>query len=207
MKQNSKTTQEIKKQSIKDESVNSSLPLASLKVVEEDYHADKVLYNLELNQVSKMFRFVKKPTPKVNPLTNRLSTNGLNLGAAADDVPSLDDILGNATKAPGTTTVVALPTTADGTTVDMKYISMLKNIRTLESFASVYGATIMYKENPKGWDITDPKQASDFTRKLANMRNLMFTNYLSSFVTIESTTAQSFSKSTTSADLHLEFLG
>ena len=143
----SKQAKETKKQT-SDESSKAPLPVTKTQVVAEDYHADKVLYNLELSQVSKLFRFVKKPTPKVNPLTNRLSTNGL-LGAAADDVPSLDDILGNATKAPGTTTVVALPTT-DGTTIDMKYISMLKNIRTLESFASVYGATIMYKENPKG---------------------------------------------------------
>lgn len=104
-------------------------------------------------------------------------------------------------KAPGATTVVAVP--GGLTDLDMQN---LNDIQLLDAYISAAASLYMYKQNPAGWNLANPTSAADFTQKIANAKFRVITQGLGSVLSLHSSTASSFSKETTSADLHLDFL-
>jgi hypothetical protein len=126
--------------------------------------------------------------------------------AGAPDTTSLNDILNNAIKAPGTTSIATVPNTPDIT-----MYQMLGQVQTLDSYISLLTAFSVYNEHPNPYDITVPAEASAFTRAVAKWRNYVITGgavkAMAGYLPVSNITTQSYSKSVTSADLHLEFLG
>jgi hypothetical protein len=118
----------------------------------------------------------------------------------------LNDILNNAVKAPGTTSVATVPNTPDNA-----MYQMLGQIQTLDSYISLLTAFCIYNEHPGPYDITRPDQASAFTRAMAKWRNYVITGgsvkAMAGYLPVTSIVSQNFSRQVTSADLHLEFLG
>lgn len=124
------------------------------------------------------------------------------LEAANDDqVTGLMDILNSTKIAPATTSIVEVPSSIDS----MDYQNLM-DITLLDAYISVASALVMYKANPSGWDITDPKGASSFTKTLTNSRNKVMTQGLSGFLSIQESANQHFTKNTTAGDLHFDFL-
>jgi hypothetical protein len=126
--------------------------------------------------------------------------------AGTPDTTSLNDILNNAVKAPGTTSIATVPNTPD-----TNMYQMLSQVQTLDSYISLLTAFSIYNEHPKPYDITLPAEASAFTRATAKWRNYVITGgavkSMAGYLPVGSITTQPYSKSVTSADLHLEFLG
>jgi len=118
----------------------------------------------------------------------------------------LNDILNNAVKAPGTTSIATVPNTPD-----TNMLQMLSQVQTLDSYISLLTSFSVYNEHPEPYDITQPAEASTFTRAVAKWRNYVITGgavkAMSGYLPVGDITTQSYSKSVTSADLHLEFLG
>jgi hypothetical protein len=83
----------------------------------------------------------------------------------------------------------------------------LLDVALLDTFVSVNSAAYLYKLRPQGFDITTPDGAADFTKSLANARFRVFTQGLAGVVSLGDSSQQSFSKETTSVDLHMEFIG
>ena len=118
---------------------------------------------------------------------------------------NLNDILNNAVKAPGTTSIATVPNTPDST-----MLQMLSQVQTLDSYISLLTGFCVYNERPTPYDITKPKEASLFTQAEAKWRNYVITGgavkAMTGYLPIGTITSQSFSKEVVSADLHLEFL-
>lgn len=125
---------------------------------------------------------------------------------------SLNDILNNAIKVPSTTSIVTVPSsvTNPGPTPDTVMLKMLSQVRTLESYISTLTAFCIYNEHPAPYDITKADQASAFAVAMAKWRSYVITGgavkAMAAYLPVTSLVAQSFTKSVTSADLHLEFL-
>lgn len=124
--------------------------------------------------------------------------------AASDDPPpeKLSDLLKKSVTAPSSTSIAAVPPNLSPD--DMQHLS---DILLLNSYVSVASMRYLYKIHPGGWDITDPKQAADFTRAAANAKFKILTDGMGSFLTLDTSSTRSFNQSTTAADLHLSFLG
>lgn len=126
--------------------------------------------------------------------------------AGTPSTTDLNDILNNAVKAPSTTSIATVPTTPD-----TAMYQMLGQVQTLDSYISLLTAFCIYNEHPTPYDITKPDQASAFTQAMAKWRNYVITGgavkAMAGYLPVSSIVAQSYSKSVTSADLHLEFLG
>jgi hypothetical protein len=124
--------------------------------------------------------------------------------AVADDPPpqSIMDTIGDAQKLPAGTSIAAVPAA-----VSPADLQNLQDIALLDTYVSVNSAAYLYKLNPKGFDITSPDGAATFTKSLANARFRVFTEGLAGVLSLGDSSQQSFSKSTTSVDLHMEFLG
>lgn len=119
---------------------------------------------------------------------------------------TLSDMLGAGNgdgKAPATTSIAAIPPDASSSAFIMK---QLQDIQLLSTFANVYAFDMLYKEHPKGFDITDPEQASQFTRGAASCLNKAITEGMGAFLTIKQSTNSAFNKETSSTSLHTEFL-
>lgn len=119
-------------------------------------------------------------------------------------VPNILDVLNKNQKAPSATSVLAVP--ADYDAGDEQKIM---DIMLLDSYVSVMAAGFLYQDPEyaqKGPDITTPEGAAKFTRLLANCRLRVMTEGLAGVLSLSESSAQSFSKSTTSADLHMSFL-
>lgn len=132
--------------------------------------------------------------------------------AAGDPAPagtpsttSLNDILNNAVNAPGTTSIATVPTQPDS-----NMYQMLSQVQTLDSYISLLTAFCIYNDHPTPYDITQPAQASAFTQAMAKWRNYVITGgavkAMAGYLPVGSILSQSYSKTVTSADLHLEFL-
>lgn len=117
---------------------------------------------------------------------------------------ALDAILDSSNASPATTTITALPLTPTGS-INLQYTPMLRSISLLESFISVFGASLMYKEKPI-WNITDPKEAALFTKAITNYKNKIMTDTLSGYIRVEESMNHDYSKTTTTVELHMEFL-
>jgi len=111
------------------------------------------------------------------------------------------DVIRKGKTAPATTSVAAIPPSIS----DMD-LQNLQDVSLLDTYVSVASARYLYKQNPKGFDITTPNGASEFTTKLANARLLALTKGLAGVLSIGSSTASRLSKNMMAADLHLEFL-
>jgi len=124
--------------------------------------------------------------------------------AAPEPTPqSLDDLLRQETgEAPASTGVAVTQPT-----ISPEELQHLKDILLLNSYASVASMRYLYQQHPKDWDLTDPKQAAQFTRMAANAKFRILTDGMGSFLSLETQTSRSMHKEVTSADLHFEFLG
>ncbi len=121
--------------------------------------------------------------------------------AGANEPQGLMDILKDNKDDVATTSIVNV--TSDLTSSD---IQNLQDISLLDTYISVAGSKLAYKEKPSGWQITEPKQAADFIKVYANSAFLVLSKGLPGILTLNTTVSQEFSKETTSANLHLEFL-
>jgi len=124
------------------------------------------------------------------------------LAVDSDPPPeTLSDLLKKQTAVPSSTSIAAVPTNISQ--LDMQN---LNDVLLLNSYISVASCRYLYNINPKGWDITDPAQASDFARASANAKFKILTDGLGSFLSLDTSSARNFHEETTSADLHLSFL-
>ncbi|MBD7961984.1 hypothetical protein [Comamonas avium] len=126
--------------------------------------------------------------------------------AGTPDTTSLNNILNSAVEVPGTTSIATVPPAPD-----TGMYQMLGQIQTLDSYISLLTAYCVYNEHPAPYDISKPKDASDFARAMAKWRNYVITGgsvkALAGYLPVSQITAQSYSKEVTSAELHLSFLG
>lgn len=117
----------------------------------------------------------------------------------------LNNILNNAVKAPGTTSIAAAPNT-----LDSAMYQMLSQVQTLDAYISLLTSFCIYNEHPTVYDISVPQQASAFVRAMAKWRNYVITGgavkAMAGYLPVNSIVTQNYSKELTSADLHLEFL-
>lgn len=104
-------------------------------------------------------------------------------------------------KAPGATSIVAVPDA-----LSKEDLQNLQDIQLLDAYISATASLVMYKANPNGWNLADPASAADYTQKLANAKFRVMTEGLGGALSNHSSSASSFSKETTSADFHLDFL-
>ncbi len=157
-------------------------------------------------QAAQMFDFQKTARPL-------LGSQALQADGGSTDVQGIDTVMQTINKAPGSTSVVALPATAgaDGApqlNLSQLDIENLNYIQLLDTYAAAYGAQVAYSRHAnKPWNIADPAEAADFVRSYANARFEVITKGLSGVLSLQNATAASMSKDTTSADLHLEFIG
>jgi hypothetical protein len=128
--------------------------------------------------------------------------------AGAPDTTSLNDLLNNAVKAPGTTSIATVPSSVPAGT-DILY-GLLSQVQTLDSYISLLTAFCLYNEHPGAYDIARPDQASAFTRAMAKWRNYVITGggvkAMAGYLPVTSVVAQNYNQQVTSATLHLEFL-
>lgn len=128
------------------------------------------------------------------------------LKAENDKEPTPENIMNvieKAKKAPASTSIAALPSPSNVTQNDLQN---LQDISLLDTYVSVNSSAYLYKNHPKPYDITKPNEAAQFTKDLANARFLVITKGLPGLLIAGESSQQSFSKTTTAADLHLEFL-
>lgn len=127
------------------------------------------------------------------------------LAAQADAPPpdSLFDMLHKDKQAPSST-VVAAVSDADVTS----YSQQLQDVMMLTSFISVAAARYLYQTTYKDRkpDITTPAGASEFVKAMANAKNYILSSSMAGYLSSESLLAREFHQSTTSADLHMDFL-
>lgn len=168
---------------------------ANLKLADQQFEHMKVMALRD--QLSDMF--VIKPS-------RGLLGGALQAPAAtAPDPSSLNDILNSAITAPGTTSIASVPNAPN-----QNDLSLLQQVQTLDSYISILTAFCVYNHHPAPYDITDKVQASEFTQAVAKYRNYVTTGgivkALAAYLPIRSSKAQSLSKSTTSADIHVDLL-
>ena len=125
--------------------------------------------------------------------------------AGTPNETSLNNILNNAVQMPGTTSIATVPKAPD-----TNIYQMLGQVQTLDSYISLLTAFSIYNDHPKPYNINDPAEASAFTQATAKWRNYVITGgavkAMAGYLPVGSITTQSYSKSVTSADLHVEFL-
>jgi hypothetical protein len=120
------------------------------------------------------------------------------------DQGSLFALLHADSKAPSSTAIAVVP--ASGLTQDMQM--QLNDVMMLTSFISVASMrqlyNTIYKSAPP--DITTPAGAALFVQSAANAKTFVLTKALGGYLSLNTSAARAFSQSTTSADLHLDFL-
>jgi hypothetical protein len=122
-------------------------------------------------------------------------------GVGSPPPESLADMLAQDSEA-STTTSVAV-TSPSPSSDEMK---LLSDVLLLNSYISVASMQYLYKLNPKGWDITKPEQAADFTKQSTNAKFRIITEGMGGFLSNVGSTSGQMSKQVTSGDIHLEFL-
>jgi hypothetical protein len=142
-------------------------------------------------------------------LLTKQSTHPLFTCLAATDDPapqSLADMLALDVKAPTSTVVTAVSKEEIEGSDNIQ--QELQDVMMLTSFISVAASRYLYQTLYKNRvpDITTPSGASEFVRGMANAKNYILTSAMAGFLSSESLLARSFHESTTSADLHLDFL-
>ena len=127
------------------------------------------------------------------------------LDAGTPSADDLNTLLNNVGTAPGASTTVTVPSSpADGD------LSLVQNVQTLDSYIATLTALVMYNNHPAPYDLSDKQQAAQFVTDLANARNFVVTGgtvkAVPMYLPMGEATTQSFNKSTTTANLHLDLL-
>ncbi|MEG4088548.1 hypothetical protein [Microcoleus sp. Pol12B4] len=128
------------------------------------------------------------------------------LALGADPPPAtLFDMLHTDTQAPSSTVVAAVSV---DDIKDPTLNEQLYDVMMLTSFISVAASRYLYQTIYKDRkpDITTPAGASEFVKAMANAKNFILTNAMGGYLSSESLLSRSYTQSTTSADLHMEFL-
>lgn len=168
--------------------VATEVPIDTLDVVAQRYYDPSHAKSVRMAEVRSLFRYHEEPI----------------LRAENDNEPSPDDIMSvieKAKKVPATTSIAGVPSD-----VSQSDLQNLQDISLLDTYVSVNSSAYIYKRHPKPYDITKPDEAAQFTKDLANARFLVITKGLPGLLIPGESSQQDFSKTTTSADLHLEFL-
>jgi hypothetical protein len=122
--------------------------------------------------------------------------------ASKDDLNNLLNSVGTAPGASTTVTVPSAPVSGD--------IALIENVQTLDSYIAVLTALVMYSNHPEPYDLSDGKQAAQFVIDLANARNFVVTGgtvkAIPLYLPLGEATTQTFNKTTTTANLHLDLL-
>lgn len=126
----------------------------------------------------------------------------------AADKPSSNDLnslLNSVGKAPGSTSVVTVPSTPTNNDV-----SLIQNVQTLESYIAVLTALVMYNKHPAMYNLSDPAEATQFVVDTANAKNYVMTGGtvkdIAMYLPGMEASTQTKSISTTSASFHVDFL-
>lgn len=139
--------------------------------------------------------------------TMRMLNTALAATPSAVDVPP-DDLfaLVHKDKQAPSSTVIAAVSPDDLKNEEIK--QQLNDVMMLTSFISVAASRRLYQTTYKDAppDITTGPGAAALVKAMANAKNQVLTSALSGYLSSESLVARSFSESTTSADLHFEFL-
>lgn len=138
-------------------------------------------------------------SPKLDANPTRLA-----LDAGAPDKNDLDARLKAAGTAPGATSIVTVP--AAPVSGD---IALVQNVQTLDSYIALITALVMYQNHPTMYDLSNKRQAAQFVIDLANTRNSVLSGRVGSipaYLPMGEATTQSFNKSTTTVDLHVDLL-
>lgn len=128
------------------------------------------------------------------------------IALGADPPPaSLFDMLHTDTQAPSSTVVAAVSV---DDIKDPTLNAQLYDVMMLTSFISVAASRYLYQTTYKDHkpDITTSAGASEFVKAMANAKNFILTNAMGGYLSSESLLSRKYTQSTTSADLHLEFL-
>jgi hypothetical protein len=141
-------------------------------------------------------------------ITPLLENYSKGIASLTSDLPSKSDInalLNGVGAAPGTSTVVTVP--AAPVSGD---VALVQNVQTLDSYIATLTALVMYNNHPQPYDLSDKQQAAQFVIDLANARNYVVTGgvvkAIPMYLPMGQATTQSFNKSTTTADLHIDLL-
>lgn len=115
-----------------------------------------------------------------------------------------------AKEAPGSTTIAVVDpkvsTTSDGK-ISQDALGIYNDMLTLSSLANVASMKKLYKKHPLPYDITDPKEASEFIRQQVIWLNETFTKDLGTYALPGDTARSEFNKEVWAAELHTEILG
>jgi hypothetical protein len=122
----------------------------------------------------------------------------------SSDPDSLYNLLHNDKAAPSSTSVAVIP--ASDLTAEM--VQQLNDVMMLTSFISVASMRRLYQTTYQKAppDITSGPGAAQFVQEAAKAKNFVLTSAMGGYLSLNTTSARSFSQSTTSADLHLGFL-
>ncbi|QMS92394.1 hypothetical protein HUN01_34175 [Nostoc edaphicum CCNP1411] len=114
-------------------------------------------------------------------------------------IPNLNDLLNQLDKAPDTSppSVIAIPPT-----IDQNIYQNLLDLQLLTSYINVVSLGLMYEIKPQGWNITDPKEATDFTRSFANSSFKVITQGLAGILNIQTQLASTVRESVTLGQAH-----
>lgn len=119
------------------------------------------------------------------------------------DGNSFNNLLDSVSKAPPSTSLVLNPNTPD--TPGTNYTAQMGDAMLMESLVGV-GAAQKMLDIQKDWPISDGKSAELFIQAYANQKNNAFLQ-LAAFLPNETATQQTFTKETSTATFHLDFLG
>lgn len=164
--------------------------------------SDRSILNASTTQLSHSITAVQRKA------VSHLYRGKLAAEPAPDGAPSTTDlnaILNNAIDVPSTTSVITVPPK-----IDNPMAQMLKQVQTLDSYVSLLTAYCVYNEHPDIYDTTIPIEAFAFARAMARWRNYVLTGgvvkAIAGYLPVGTINSQSFTKSVTKGDIHLEFL-
>jgi hypothetical protein len=132
----------------------------------------------------------------------------VDFGAMADSAPTADQdslfaLLHTEKAAPSSTSLAAVPQSPTA-----EIIQELQDVMLLTSFVSVSAMRMLYNSKYKVSPpvITTGAGAADFVQSVANSKNEVLTRAMGGYLSLNTSSARQMSISTTSADLHFEFL-
>jgi hypothetical protein len=118
---------------------------------------------------------------------------------------ALNELLNGVGTAPGATTILSVPQTSAGGEE-----ALVQDMQTLDGYISVLTALVMYNKHPAMYDLSNGAEAAQFVIDLADARNFVVTGgavkAIAMYLSMGEASSQQISKSTTSAELHVDFL-
>lgn len=144
---------------------------------------------------------------RVNALNESL---GLNLSpiALTAETPSSDDfdnLLADAGKAPGGTSVITVPSSPQSYDLEL-----VRNVQILDSYIALLTAFVIYNKHPEPYNLSDQAQAAQFVIDTANAKNFVVTGGtvkdIVMYLPNMGATSQNKTLTTTSAKIHVDLL-